>query len=246
MTAFAQALLDPALPVPDGLIDPAGRPAGKRFDVYRNNVVASLCAALADGFPAVRALVGDAFFKAMAGVFVRAHPPRDPRMMHYGQDLPGFLEGFGPVAHLPYLADVARLELALRASYHAADAPALTAEGLARLPQDRLADLRLRLSPAARLLRSPHPVLSIWRKATQADAPAPQAGPEDVIIARPGFDPVPLALPPGGYAFFDATRPGARLEDALAAAAASHPDADPAALLGLALSYALFDPLEAP
>jgi hypothetical protein len=52
--------------------DPAGRPAGARFDVYRNRE------ALVTGFPVVHALVGDAFFRAMAGVFLRAHPPTSP------------------------------------------------------------------------------------------------------------------------------------------------------------------------
>ncbi len=135
---FAAALLDPDLAVPSGLVDPSGRPAGKRFDVYRNNVVASLSSALADGFPAVHALVGAEFFSAMAGVYVRVHPPNNPRMMYFGAQMPAFLEGFGPVAHLAYLPDVARLELALRASYHAADAEGLTAERLAALPQDQL------------------------------------------------------------------------------------------------------------
>jgi hypothetical protein len=64
---FRAALFDPAAPVPAGLTGPDGRPAGARFDVYRNNVVAGLTAALETGFPTVRALVGEVFFAAMAG-----------------------------------------------------------------------------------------------------------------------------------------------------------------------------------
>ena len=37
-TAFTTALLDHAIPAPAGLTNPFGGPAGKRFDVYRNNV----------------------------------------------------------------------------------------------------------------------------------------------------------------------------------------------------------------
>ena len=43
---FKTALFDPAVMPPAGLSDPAGRPAGKRFDIYRNNVVVSLTEAL--------------------------------------------------------------------------------------------------------------------------------------------------------------------------------------------------------
>ena len=63
---FAAALLDPALPCPAGLCVPAGADLARRFDVHRNNVVASLVEALADSFPVVLALVGEDFFRATA------------------------------------------------------------------------------------------------------------------------------------------------------------------------------------
>ena len=112
-SAFASALLDPARPAPEGLENPFGGAAGKRFDVYRNTVAVSLTEALETGFPTVRKLVGDDFFKAMAGVFLRANPPGDPRLALYGSSFPGFLPRFQPVAHLRYLSDVARLELGM-------------------------------------------------------------------------------------------------------------------------------------
>ena len=81
---FARALLDPEAEVPWGLTDPEGRPAPKRFSVYRNNVASSLTRALEAAFPTVRKLVGDEFFAAMAGVFLRAHPPQSRMLMLYG------------------------------------------------------------------------------------------------------------------------------------------------------------------
>ena len=91
---FVPALLDPQSAVPEGLVDVEGRAAGKRFDVYRNNVVVSLSAAMAVGFPVIEKLVGAPFFSAMAGVFVRAHPPRSPVLAMYGAAFPEFLESF--------------------------------------------------------------------------------------------------------------------------------------------------------
>ena len=219
---FHAALLDPDRAVPPGLIDPMGRPAGKRFAVYRNNVAVSLTRALEQGFPVIRALVGEEFFAAMAGVFLRANPPQSRLMMFYGATMPEFLAGFPPVAHLPYLADVARLELALRESYHAADAAALPAETLAALaPEDFLA-ARLTLAPALRLIRSDWAVFAIWQANTRGTAPPRARVAEDAVILRPEFDPEPHQLPPGGAAFVAALARGDTVAEAVAAAGPEH------------------------
>ena len=89
-TDFTAALLNADLATPAGMVDYQGRPAGKRFDVYRNNVVVSLIDAMETAFPAIHKLVGDEFFKAMAGIYVRAHPPTTPMMMFYGEAFPEF------------------------------------------------------------------------------------------------------------------------------------------------------------
>lgn len=233
---FSEALLDPARPVPGGLIDPAGRPAGKRFDVYRNNVTVSLTEALVSGFPALHALLGEAFFNALAREFIRAHPPTSPVLTHYGADLAAFLERFEPVAHLGYLPDVARLEFLIRESYHAADAPAADASALAALPADRLMAQRFRLAPALRLLRSRWPVHDIWDAATDAAAPRPGSQAQAVLITRPDFDPMVSLLGPGAPSFILALLDGAELGAAHAAALAKAPEFDLSNTLALLLS----------
>ncbi|MBA3908859.1 MAG: DUF2063 domain-containing protein [Rhodobacter sp.] len=213
-TEFARALLDPGAAVPDGIVDPEGRPAPKRFSVYRNNVASSLTRALETAFPTVRKLVGDEFFSAMAVIFLRAHPPRSRMLMLYGDDLPGFLEGFPPVAHLGYLPDVARLDQAMRESYHAADSEPLAEVEFQRLLSTDIAGLRLRLAPSLRLVRSRWPVQSIWA-ANAEGGPSPNPGPEDALILRPEFDPRPHLLPPGGGAFVEGLLKGKTLGQSL-------------------------------
>lgn len=230
---FVAAVLDAALPTPDGLLDPAGRPAGKRFDVYRNNVVSSLIGALRDGFPAIYSLLGDAYFNALAGLFVRAHPPQDPRLMQYGADFPAFLTGFAPLAHLPYLADVARLELAMRSSYHAADHRAFGPAELAALPPDHVGELTLALAPSAVILRSAHPIVGIRAKALGGTLTTKSA--QDVLIARRDFDPEPHVLPAGAYGFLHALQSGNTLAEAAALATDDTPEFDLSTTLSLAL-----------
>ena len=215
-TEFTNAILDASVAVPEGLTDPEGRPAGRRFSVYRNNVAVSLTEALETGFPTLHKLVGDAFFKAMAGVYLRAHPPRSPLMMQFGQDMPAFLEGFAPVASLPYLADVARLELALRASYHAADPQPFDPARLQQIPADALMTSRIEIAAPVQLLRSPYPIHAIWLHNMQ-NGPKPVPGAEAVAVLRPRFDPALHLITVDQYDFLSALSSGASLGEALEA-----------------------------
>ena len=233
-SAFRAALLDPDRPVPRGVTDPEGRPAGCRFDVYRNNVTASLTEALRQAFPVIRKLVGEEFFTAMAIAHARAHPPRSPVMMFYGADMPGFLAAFPPVAHLGYLPDIARLELALREAYHAADTAPVAADRLAALPGAEFLSARISFAPALRIVQSRWPVHAIW-SANVAGTPMPRdRRAEDVVILRAGFDPVPQVLPDHAAGFLTLLQAGHPLGQALAAT----PDFDLTATLGILLSGA--------
>ena len=230
-SAFSDALLHPTAEIPAGMQDPQGRPAPKRFSVYRNNVAVGLRSALEDGFPVVRALVGDAFFGALATVYYRQFPPSSPLLMLYGATFADFLAGFEPVAHLKYLPDVARLEYGLRESYHAADAPAVPKDQLTALSGGDLLSLRLRLAPSLRIVRSDWPIVSIWAANTRNAAP-PTMTPEAALILRSGFDPEPYPIRKADAEFLDAVRRGRTLGEALECA----PDADAGGLVGLLLS----------
>ncbi len=188
-TDFTEGLLDAGRPAPEGLINPDGVPATKRYDVYRNNVAVSLSDALEAAFPVLRKLVGDDFFRALAGVYLRGYPPNSPLMMFYGEEMPKFLAGFEPVKHLPYLADIARLELAMRQSYHAADAPPIDSDALAKMAPDALMAVKFKFAPSLQLIKSDYPIHAIYLANTQANAPKPVMKPENVLVTRPEFDP---------------------------------------------------------
>lgn len=234
-SAFATALLDPGLPVPS-TIDPAGR-----FAVYRNNVMAGLTAALAAGFPALQAIVGTDFFAAMAQAYIREHPPRSPVLLQYGESFGDFIAGFAPAASLPYLPDVARLEAAYTHVFHAADARPAPAAALAEIDATRLATLRLHLHPALALIRSPHPVGTIWRMNTGALPLAEIADwqAEDALLCRPALGVSLLRLAPGQARFITGLQQDGSLAHAAAAAAAEAEGFDLAAMLVLLFSQGL-------
>jgi hypothetical protein len=215
MKSFADALLDPAAALPQGLIDPMGRPAQRRFDVYRNNVTAGLIRALEAGFPAVKSLVGQDFFQAMALEFLRAHPPKSRIMMLYGDQFADFLRGFAPAAGLGYLPDIATLEQAIRHSYHSKDATPLDPSILATLSETEFLSARLQFAPALCLISSPWPIHAIWQAALHG-GPAPVMAAQDVLILRPNFDPEVHLLAKGTADFLRALQLGQTVGQAVA------------------------------
>ncbi len=233
---FRASLLDPQSPTPEGLTDGRGRPAGRRFSVYRNNVTVSLTEALEQTFPIILKLLGEENFNAVAKVYLQRDPPTSPILSTYGESFPGFLETFPPLAHLGYLADTARLERALVRAYHAADATPLDPAALATLAEDDLAQLSVTFGPAVQLLRSPWPIHGIWRFNTEDGAPQPPHAAQDVLVTRPAYDPRPHLLPPGGSTLVAALASGIPLGDAHEAAVREAPAFDLGALLGLLLS----------
>lgn len=237
-TAFTQAMLDPSAVPPAGLTNPDGAPATKRFNVYRNNVAVSLTEALETAFPVICKLIGAENFKAISGLYLRQHPPTSPLMMFYGADMPAFLARFVPLKHVPYLADVARLELALRHAYHAADSSPINADLLPSLSAERLMAARFGFAPAVHLLRSHYPIHAIWAFNMVERAPAPTGGGQNVLVTRPDYDPEMHVLPPGGGTFVSALMRGEPFATALDKTQAQVEDFDLTTTLGLLLAGA--------
>ncbi|MGV6805997.1 MAG: HvfC/BufC family peptide modification chaperone [Ruegeria sp.] len=231
---FRAALLNPSAAVPDELLDARDRPAGRRFSVYRNNVAVSLTEAMHQAFPVITKLLGDRNMDGLAGIYLRQHPPTSPLMMFYGEDFPMFLARTEQLSHLGYLPDVARLELALRQSYHASDSQPITPDELGLAPED-LMQARLGFAPAMCVLRSDWPVYAIWRFNTEDGAPKPEPGAQDVLITRPEFDPAPHLLPPGGFDWITAMQAGRTIGQAFEATTARTPAFDLGATLALLL-----------
>lgn len=220
--AFAAAVLDPDAPPPPGLTSHSGRAPVRRFEVYRNNVLSGLTRSLATRFAVCERIVGEEFFRAMATAFVRHSPPASAMLMLYGEGLAGFIESFGPAAGLPWLADVARLEFACGRAAHAADAAPLTGADIAAVPQAAWGALRLVLHPAAELLRSRWPIVTIYKMNRPGNEPVPVdfAIAEDALVTRPLYEIDVRALAGGDHEFLAAIARGGTLEDAMLAGAA--------------------------
>lgn len=240
------ALRDPDSPAVASMRGGTLPDRARRFAVHRNNFVASLVDALAASFPVTQALVGEDFFRAMAGERVFRQPPRSPVLIDYVDGFADFIADFSPATAVPYLADVARIEALRVRAYHAADARPLPETAYRELGASpaALADTRLTLHPSCHWMRSRHAAYSIWR-AHQGPNPARALGaldvdrPEDVLVTRAAFDVAVVALPRGAFEFLEAVRVGMTLANAFHATDAAAAGADGGELFSLLIRHGL-------
>ncbi|NET60482.1 MAG: DUF2063 domain-containing protein [Symploca sp. SIO2E6] len=136
--------------------------------IYRNNVVGNLTTTLKSIYPVCCQLVGEKFFQATAVKFISQYPCISPDLGDYGEQLPDFLADFEPVANLPYLPDVARLEWFWHRVFIGEDTTSLDVQKLAAVPQERWGELIFHLPKNSFMLESAYPIHRIWQ-VNQAD-----------------------------------------------------------------------------
>lgn len=248
--AFADALLAAELPSAIANAPPpvAALARMQAFAVYRNTVVRGLVDAIVANYPAAARLVGDAWLRAAATVFVRAHPPRRPSLHEYGEGFDRFLAGFGPAADLPWLPAVARLDRAWTEAHVARDDAVVDPAAIAALAPERLAGARLVPHPAARWAWSDgHPAYALWSRSRDPGdddlADVAWRG-EGALLTRPRDVVRWREVGRAHVAFLDACAAGRPLEEAAAAALASDAGVDLATLMAELLdagAFARFD-----
>jgi hypothetical protein len=215
-------------------IDAEGAPEWPGLEVYRATARANVNAALADTYPVVKRLVGDAFFFEAARRYARAHPSASGDLNDYGAHFARFLAGYEHAADLAYLPGVARLEWACHASSRAADAQPLDFMRLARVPATQFARLRFALHPAVRLVRSRHPIAAIWH-ANQPErdgVPERVEGAEHVVVRRERLEVRVASIEACEWEFLAASARDATLDEATS----SLGEAEGARVLGVSLA----------
>jgi hypothetical protein len=139
------------------------------INIYRNTFLMSLTKALRLSYPVIERLVGDEFFEATAQRYVIERPPEIAHLDRYGGAFAKFLLNFDPVAALPYLADVAKLEWAITCALHAPDESPLDLQKLSVVSPEDQGSIRFIGHPSIRLLHLDYPADSIWRAVIDGD-----------------------------------------------------------------------------
>ena len=220
-------------------------PADALVAIYRNNTFSNLTGALADVYPVVQRIVGKDFFQQMVRDYVTCTPSTSGDIQQYGASLEEFVTYYKPARQLAYLRDIAKLEWAYHEAFHAAvPPPSIMHIKLAEIPMNKVNQVRFRLHPACRLLRSEYPIGDIWR-ANQAglcdnnDLIDLNKGGAYLLVHRHALDVEIVDISAAEFACLNALHNGEILEAAVESASGIEPDFDLTALLRDALTHAI-------
>lgn len=153
-------------------------PAATRLAVYSNAYRIRLAEALAANMPRLKELLGEEQFAAVAAAYVEAQPSRFASIRWFGDRLAQVLGQSHPSQ--PWLAELARWEWALAASFDAADASAAAVECLASVAPGDWAELRLQFHPSVQFLELATNAQALFKALSEEQSP-----PQPTILPSP-------------------------------------------------------------
>lgn len=225
---FLAALYDDDAPGPAEAIAGHGLEPSARLRIYRHSCNEIQLGALRTTYPALLALVGEAFFEQTARGYRSACPSTSGNLQQFGAQFAEYLQALPATRELAYLPDVARLEWLRQRAALAADAATPPAAAVAPWLTAANAAQKIGLHPSVQSLASRYPVLTIWRYATDPtpeDLQPPATG-EQVTLWREDGEVAMAALDAASFACIETLASGATLDRAHAAAKSIDTDFD--------------------
>lgn len=187
-SAFQDAVLsgDPA----PGLFVGEGRGEGG-LPIYLTAYPARLRAALRDNHPVLHRALGDGLFDELADAYIGAHPSGYRSLRGFGDRLADFIAARPERLPHPAMADLARMDWALRDAFDAAPAVALNSETLLAVPPADWPGLRLRGLPSLRVVDLAWSVEPAWHRLNadpDAESEEPQRHAHALLVWRPELE----------------------------------------------------------
>lgn len=133
-----------------------------RLNIYSNAYRYRLIDILKADFLALCVLLGDKKFEELAREYIDAYPSHYFTVRYFGSHFIQFLKNHEINKEAPYVTDMATFEWALVNTGDAADAPVITINDLAVIPQEQWGRLRFIEHPSLQMINLSSNVPSIW------------------------------------------------------------------------------------
>jgi hypothetical protein len=192
--------------------------ASRRLAIYRRTVQAHWRAALANAYPVMLALTGEAYFSTLAHAYSHDCPPCSGDLNAFGAHLAEFIDAWEKDSRYEYFGDIARLEWAVHHAWYAADAEGLSVQDWQQVDSEMLLASRLTIHPACDAIHSRHAIGDIWC-AHQPGGADPQNididTPAWALVVRPEWHPFVINQSRAAHEAFVALKRGCTFSEGI-------------------------------
>lgn len=143
-------------------LDPQTPDPHNGLKVYRSNLVFGLIGAMKETYIFTRFLLGEQNFNFFCRDFLYQNPSHNSDLIQYGEGFGEFLAARKEIAHLAFVAEVAKLEWALERVFYAKPEASLTGE----LPEN-WRELKPRFKNSVWLVQSAYKIHEAWAGFTE-------------------------------------------------------------------------------
>jgi len=143
-------------------LDPQHPDPHNGLKVYRGNLVFGLIGAMKETYVFTRVLLGENNFNFFCRDFLYQNPSHNSDLIQYGEGFDEFLAIRREIAHLAFIAEVARLEWALERTFYSKPEDAFLGE----LPEN-WRETKPLLKNSVRLVQSPYQIHEAWLHFTE-------------------------------------------------------------------------------
>ena len=220
LSEAARAELDPS-DVDRVILPSKTLTAVERIGVYQGMYLLRMIEALEGDYPAVAHFLGEEEFAEVVTRYVAVHPSTSYTFNRLGERFPEFLESSRGIRRKGFVADLARLELAVTEVFDAPVSEAWPAEAVAQIREEAWPGAVLEPIAAFRLGAYGYPVNAYLQSVKEENHDHPDVGRKATYVAvwRKGYEVWRLDLSKAAYEFLGALAKGRPFGKAVASAA---------------------------
>jgi hypothetical protein len=184
LNPLLRSIIDPNEDQPGGFVAAGKLTVEKAFEVYQKAYVARLSEALGESFETVWKYLGDEDFFEVCEVFIRQHPSTEWDLNAFGKEFPEFLRPLAVQNEVPFLHDLAIIDLNFNCLFHQKESPpTMKTEELSSLIAND-PTLPVKIAEHRLFFESKYPVYDLWL-AIKDDQPWPeQQGSQTVLLYK--------------------------------------------------------------
>jgi hypothetical protein len=160
--AFQQYILTQDSPIKNHIIETSKVSRDKRLEIYLNAYYLRFIEILSDDYVLLKHVMGEDAYEKLCCAYIDANPSTFRSARWFGKYLPTYLKNSPLYSNQPHLSEIASFEWLLTESFDAADAPTVTVNDMALIPDTAWPTLCFELHPSLRQISLEWNTADLW------------------------------------------------------------------------------------